>query len=122
MNSYILLENGNKYRLISAYGGQENISGEIRDVISLKIETTYDVVKENFNNDMKYSIEQERLVENSDGNETIIDSFDKSDWCLLCSIMDNIDGTITVKMGKKTNYELLEEENAELLYELIMRA
>lgn len=41
--------------------------------------------------------------------ETQETEYDNSDYCVAGSITDNRDGTVTVKMGKKTDGEMLNE-------------
>ena len=51
------------------------------------------------------------------GNEVKETEYDNSDYCVAGDITDHRNGTITVKMGKPTQVELLESENAALLFE-----
>lgn len=39
----------------------------------------------------------------------LIEEFDNSDYCVAGSVADNRNGTVTVKMGKKTDAEMLAE-------------
>ena len=57
-------------------------------------------------------------VYGADGNPTgateeQVQEWDNSDFCVAGSITDNRDGTITAKMGKKTEVELLRETSAD---------
>ena len=45
--------------------------------------------------------------------EEQVQEWDNSDYCVAGSIADNRDGTITAKMGKKTEVELLRETSAD---------
>lgn len=57
-------------------------------------------------------------VYDTDGNPTgetteQVQEWDNSDYCVAGPITDNRDGTITAKMGKKTELELLREQTAD---------
>ena len=57
-----------------------------------------------------------------DGSVEIVEvpaqeEYDNSDYCVAGDITDHRDGTLSVKMGKPTQIEQLEEENAALLFE-----
>ena len=57
-------------------------------------------------------------VYDTDGNPTgeteeQVQEWDNADYCIAGSITDNRDGTITAKMGKKTEVELLRETSAD---------
>lgn len=57
-------------------------------------------------------------VYGEDGNPTgetteQVQEWDNSDYCVAGPITDNRDGTITAKMGKRTELELLREQSAD---------
>ncbi len=57
-------------------------------------------------------------VYGTDGNPTgetteQVQEWDNSDYCVAGPITDNRDGTITAKMGKRTELELLREQSAD---------
>ena len=59
---------------------------------------------------------------NEDGTVEIVqvnekEEYNNSDYCIAGDIIDHRDGTLSVKMGKPTDVEVLEEENAALLFE-----
>lgn len=41
--------------------------------------------------------------------EELVEEFDNTDYCVAGPVTDNRDGTVTVKMGKKTDSEMLAE-------------
>ena len=42
-------------------------------------------------------------------SEDLVEEFDNTDYCVAGPVTDNRDGTVTVKMGKKTDSEMLAE-------------
>ena len=57
-------------------------------------------------------------VYDTDGNPTgeteeQVQEWDNADYCVAGPITDNRDGTITAKMGKRTELELLREQSAD---------
>ena len=73
-----------------------------------------------FVNGLSWSIVQRDTVPVYDesGNPTSetteqVQEWDNSDFCVAGPITDNRDGTITAKMGKKTEVELLRETSAD---------
>lgn len=75
-------------------------------------------VKEAFVDNISYRQEWDSAVILDDGTETTeIQTRDLSDYCIAGDVVDTRDGNITVYMGKKTQVEILMEENAALLFE-----
>lgn len=75
-------------------------------------------VKEAFVDNISYRQEWDSTVILDDGTETTeIQTRDLSDYCIAGDVVDTRDGNITVYMGKKTQVEILMEENAALLFE-----
>lgn len=75
-----------------------------RESKAITVTTTYEEVKRLFTDDVSWSI----LVSQNtiDGNVELIEK-DMSDYSIAGSITDNRDGTITVKMGKHKDNELM---------------
>ena len=87
-----------------------------RETKTIKLEMTYEQVKELFVDDVAWSIVQENIVQYNEVDEngevqfvkkTEKESYDNSEYCIAGSITDYRDGTVDVKMGKFTNEELL---------------
>lgn len=87
-----------------------------RETKTIKLEMTYEQVKELFVDDVAWSIVQENIVQYNEVDEngevqfvekTEMESYDNSEYCIAGSITDYRDGTVDVKMGKFTNEELL---------------
>ena len=75
-------------------------------------------VKKAFVDNISYRQEWDSTVILDDGTETKeIQTRDLSDYCIAGDVVDTRDGNITVYMGKKTQVEILMEENAALLFE-----
>lgn len=87
-----------------------------RETKTIKLEMTYEQVKELFVDDVAWSIVQKNIVQYNEVDEngevqfvekTEMESYDNSEYCIAGSITDYRDGTVDVKMGKFTNEELL---------------
>lgn len=87
-----------------------------RETKTIKLEMTYEQVKELFVDDVAWSIVQENIVQYNEVDEngevqfvekTEMESYDNSEYCIAGYITDYRDGTVDVKMGKFTNEELL---------------
>ena len=75
-------------------------------------------VKKAFVDNISYRQEWDSTVILDDGTETTeIQTRDLSEYCIAGDVVDTRDGNITVYMGKKTQVEILMEENAALLFE-----
>lgn len=69
---------------------KEDFKGSIRPVIAVKLlNTAYDLIKASFTDGLVWEI--------IDGDST----YDHSDFNLIGSIMDNLDGSFTIKIGEK---------------------
>ena len=106
---------------------QASIAGKIMDrdwgnreskVVTLT--ATYAQAAQIFVDGLVWSIVQRDTVPvyGDDGNPTgetteQVQEWDNSDYCVAGPITDNRDGTITAKMGKRTELELLREQSAD---------
>ena len=85
---------------------------------SIKLAMSYEDAIKTFVDDIEWYIvqESEETVEKfSEGSgepyytiETMVETYDNSDYSIAGDIIDHRDGTITVKMGKPTAEELLD--------------
>lgn len=101
---YIKFENGAEFALAGYPKSADAVlAGHKRDVLTVTVEGEYAAVKDAFNG-------QGWAV--ADGENV----YDKSGYTLVASICDNMDGTITVRIGREnTVEETLQDQNAELL-------
>ncbi len=83
---------------------------------AVTLEMTHAQAAQIFVDGMVWSIVQRDTVPvyGEDGNPTgetteQVQEWDNSDFCVAGAITDNRDGTITAKMGKKTDAELMQE-------------
>ena len=91
-----------------------------RESKAVTLEMTHAAAAQLFVDGLSWSIVQRDTVPvyGTDGNPTgeteeQVQEWDNSDYCVAGPIMDNRDGTITAKMGKKTEVELLRETSAD---------
>ena len=91
-----------------------------RDTKTITLTMTHDEAAQLFVDGLSWSIVQRDTVPvyGEDGNPTgetteQVQEWDNSDYCVAGPITDNRDGTITAKMGKKTEVELLRETSAD---------
>ena len=87
-----------------------------RESKTVTLTATYAQAAQLFVDGLVWSIVQRDTVPvyGEDGNPTgetteQVQEWDNSDYCVAGSITDNRDGTITAKMGKKTDAELMQE-------------
>lgn len=81
---------------------KERFRNELRSVITVKVNnTTYEDVKESFVDGFSWSITDDH------------NSFDHSDYNLIGSILDNLDGSLIIKIGKKYSAEEVLEQTVE---------
>lgn len=87
---------------------------------SVTLTMTHAAAAQLFVDGLSWSIVQRDTVPvyGTDGNPTgateeQVQEWDNSDYCVAGGITDNRDGTITAKMGKKTEVELLRETSAD---------
>ena len=91
-----------------------------RESKAVTLEMTHAAAVQLFVDGLSWSIVQRDTVPvyDTDGNPTgateeQVQEWDNSDFCVAGPITDNRDGTITAKMGKKTEVELLRETSAD---------
>ena len=87
-----------------------------RSILKIVLETDYATARGLFADGIYYAVRETMVDEN--GQEAVME-YDKSEYCKVLEIADHCNGEITVTMGKKTANELLEEENAQLMFELL---
>ena len=87
---------------------------------SVTLTMTHAAAMQLFVDGLSWSIVQRDTVPvyGTDGNPTgateeQVQEWDNADYCVAGPITDNRDGTITAKMGKKTEVELLRETSAD---------
>ena len=87
---------------------------------AVTLEMTHAAAVQLFVDGLSWSIVQRDTVPvyGTDGNPTgateeQVQEWDNADYCVAGPITDNRDGTITAKMGKKTEVELLRETSAD---------
>ena len=91
-----------------------------RESKAITLEMTHAQAAQLFVDGLSWSIVQRDTVPvyGTDGNPTgateeQVQEWDNADYCVAGPITDNRDGTITAKMGKKTEVELLRETSAD---------
>lgn len=91
-----------------------------RESKAVTLEMTHAAAVQLFVDGLSWSIVQRDTVPvyGTDGNPTgeteeHVQEWDNADYCVAGGITDNRDGTITAKMGKKTEVELLRETSAD---------
>lgn len=91
-----------------------------RESKAVTLTATYEQAAQLFVDGLVWSIVQRDTVPvyGEDGNPTgetteQVQEWDNSDYCVAGPITDNRDGTITAKMGKRTELELLREQSAD---------
>lgn len=77
-----------------------------RESKAITLEMTAEEAKALFVDDVVWFIVYEATQE--DGS-VVTEEYDNSDYCLAGSVTDHRDGTVTVKMGKRTDGEMLAE-------------
>ena len=97
-----------------------------RESKTIKLEMTHAEAEKLFVDGQPWSIVMDTVKEveqpKEDGTVEIVEvpaqeEYDNSDYSVAGDIIDHRDGTLSVKMGKPTQIEQLEEENAALLFE-----
>lgn len=92
-----------------------------RDSLAVTLEMTYEQAIATFADDMTWGhVYQGDSYINENGETITPDSveYDDSDYCVAGPITDNRNGTVTVKMGKKTELETTTEERDQALSDL----
>ena len=97
-----------------------------RESKTIKLEMAHAEAEKLFVDGQPWSIVMDTVKEveqpQEDGTVEIVEvpareEYDNSDFSVAGDITDHRDGTLSVKMGKPTQIEQLEEENAALLFE-----
>lgn len=100
---YIKFEDGTQF-VMPKYPTASSavLAGHKRDVLSVTVEGEHSAVKSSFNGQGWSIVDNEA-------------EYDKSNYTLVASICDNMDGTITVRVGRQnTTEETLRDEKAAL--------
>lgn len=81
---------------------------------TIKLEMTYADAMAMFTDDTPWSIVDRRTedVLDAEGNPTgetteVVEEYDNSEYCVAGSVTDHRNGTVSVKMGKPTDAEIL---------------
>lgn len=91
-------------------GTHSDRSWDGRDSKTIRCAMTYEEAVELFPNDADWSILYVPEPYEDENGETVIpetEIYDNSEYCVSGPITDNRDGTVSVKMGKPTDAELL---------------
>lgn len=94
--------NEKTFPLLSSIAQQELLAGHSREVVTLKLEVTYQEAVDNFVQGAVFTIIEEVIGE--DGSTTTVEHY-HDDYPTPGSITDHRDGTVTVKMGKANTAE-----------------
>lgn len=96
---YVKFENGAQFVLpVYPTASSAVLAGHKRDVLSVTVEGEHSAVKSSFNGQGWSIVDNEA-------------EYDKSNYTLVASICDNMDGTITVRVGREnTTEETLRDE------------
>lgn len=95
----------------TVYGYSHDTDWNGRESKAIQASMTYEQAKALFVDDVPWSIAQEfDPIQQADGStitpETVV--YDNADYCMAGPITDYRDGTVSVKMGKPTDKELLD--------------
>lgn len=91
-------------------GNRNDRSWDGRDSKTIRCAMTYEEAVELFPNDADWSILYVPEPYEDENGETVIpetEIYDNSEYCVSGDIIDHRDGTVSVKMGKPTDAELL---------------
>ena len=103
MFHYMEFADGARFDLAEmAHAGAEYIAGHRRDVITARVNGSYEQMKAAFNG------QAWALGSDAEG------AYDKSEYTVVASLCDNMDGTVTVRVGRKNTLEetLADEKEA----------
>ena len=113
---YVKFENGVQFQLCTyPTASSAVIAGHKRDVLSVTVEGEHSAVKSAFNG-QPWAIHETEKFKDEDGKIIEVEhEYDKSVYNLVASICDNMDGTITVRVGREnTTEETLRDTNKAL--------
>lgn len=114
MAQQVLFADGTAVDIRTAFGGRRQVRGQEREALELDIPCgRYDRLSGLFCDGAQFSL---RSV-TEQGEE--LECFPYFEYVVSGGIWDNRDGSFTVIMGKKTETEELETENAEMLLNLL---
>lgn len=94
--------NEKTFNLLASTAQYEELSGHIREVVTLLVEASYNDAIDNFVRDSSFTIIEEVIGE--DGMVTTVEHF-HDDYPTSGPITDNRDGTVVVKMGAANTAE-----------------
>lgn len=102
------------YDLKYATGAQENLSGHVRDVITLTVVGEYAAIAADFVDGATFTIMEPVQIQDEESGVTVItQEHEHTDHTVAGPITDNRDGTVVVKMGKTNTKEQDLEDAAE---------
>lgn len=118
----VLFDNGLRFYESVSFNLEKRYRGKLYRCLEITLtDTNYTNVYNAFTSGVGFSIEN---AYNDEEGNLIVDSFPKYEYNVCHSIKDNMDGTITVEMYKKTvdesALESAEAENAALLLDSLM--
>lgn len=109
--TYIKINDVQYTATVSGVLGDRTWNG--RDTKSITLEMTHEAANTLFVDDLAWSIVyQADSYVDAVTKETVVPEpveYDNSEYCVAGPITDNRDGTVTVKMGKRTDGEMLAE-------------
>jgi hypothetical protein len=89
-----------------------------RESKAITVEMTYTEADKLFVDGLAWSIVMDVENEREDGEVVVTqEEYDNSDFCVAGSITDNRNGTITAKMGKPTEVEIMQAQLANAVTE-----
>lgn len=120
---YVKFENGVQFPLTKyPTASSAVIAGHKRDVLSVTVEGEYADIKAAFGQPWEIHVTENDT--NAFGRPAQTENvYDKSNYTLVASICDNMDGTITVRVGREnTVEETLQDANSALAQENVRLA
>ena len=115
---YIKFEDGTQFTLLAASGAPALVAGHRRDVVTLTLSGTYAAVKAAFNGQPwahYFATGDSKDITDLAASDEATGEYvrDYSGYQLVAGITDNMDGTVTVRVGRSnTREESLEDELA----------
>lgn len=98
----------------SLTGSVKDAKWDNRASITIKLTMTYEEAAALFTDGSAWFVQNEIVSVNSNGEEvTNIEEWDYSEYCVAGAVTDYRDGTVDVKMGKKTELEIATADLAE---------